>query len=355
MDFKTFKERYQKEPVTHVPNHVSNKPVVSICVQAYQHAAYIKDCLDGLLTQKTEFPYEILIGEDASTDGTREICLEYAEKHPEKIRLFLHERENNVLVRGEPSGVFTSAYNFFLAEGEYMAICDGDDYWTDPLKLQKQVDFLEENPDCTLCTHGYKTIFIDGSQPDEIHSIKSLKSKKISSEEIIGRMYIRTLTMLFRVSTFDPVPDLFFKSPYGDYPIQLICAHKGSIGYLGGESMAVYRRGVKGSYNEKVLGNKKEKAAISLKRTEDHLKCMDLFNELTNYKYNSIIEERKRKWALRFLFYFQDGHSKKETLKMTRKFVKKPFRLDTLGQAFWIRFILGKQVYDRLKRKPKPF
>jgi len=138
-------KKYQKVPVREYSNQVNKKPVVSVCVQTYQHVNYIKDCLDGILMQKTTFPSEILLGEDASTDGTREVCIEYAEKYPKKIRLFLHHRKNNIKINGSPTGRFNFLYNLYSARGKYIAICEGDDYWTDPYKLQKQVDFLDVN------------------------------------------------------------------------------------------------------------------------------------------------------------------------------------------------------------------
>ena len=146
MDFQNFKKKYQKIKPEEVVNTTASEPLVSICVQTYQHVDFIKDCLDGILKQETSFPFEILLGEDASTDGTREICLEYAEKYPDKIRLFLHHRENNIKINGKPTGRFIFLYNMFSARGKYIALCEGDDYWTDPLKLQKQVGFLEKIP-----------------------------------------------------------------------------------------------------------------------------------------------------------------------------------------------------------------
>jgi len=153
LTFKDFKEHFQKVPVEHYPHKVKNKPLVSVCVMTYQHKNYIKDCLDGILMQKTDFPFEILLGEDASTDGTKEVCLDYAQKYSDKIRLFLHKRENNIKYNGNPSGKFNFLYNLFNSKAEYIALCEGDDYWNDPYKLQKQVDILEQYNDLVMCTH----------------------------------------------------------------------------------------------------------------------------------------------------------------------------------------------------------
>src|SRR6476469_1008437 len=100
MNFDEFKEKYQKVPVDQFPNSVTEHPLVSVAVQTYQQNAYIRDCLEGILMQKTNFPFEILLGEDQSTDGAREVCIEYAKKYPDKIRLFLHRRENNLKFNG---------------------------------------------------------------------------------------------------------------------------------------------------------------------------------------------------------------------------------------------------------------
>jgi len=146
-----FLEKYQKVPVQEYPNKTSDKrPMVSIITLAYQHENFISNSLDGMLMQQTDFDFEILIGEDESSDKTREICIEYTKKRPDKIRLFLHSRENNVEVYGKPTAYFNFQYLIYEAKGKYLAICEGDDFWTDPLKLQKQVDFLENNQDYGL-------------------------------------------------------------------------------------------------------------------------------------------------------------------------------------------------------------
>lgn len=158
MNFQEFLSKYQKVPVEHYPHQVDKKPLVSISVVTYQHANYLCKCIDGILMQKTDFSFEVLLGDDVSEDGTREICIEYAQKYPDKIKLFLHRRENNISIEGQATGRFNFVYNLFSARGKYFAICEGDDYWTDPLKLQKQVDFLEENGEYAAAYHSAKLI-----------------------------------------------------------------------------------------------------------------------------------------------------------------------------------------------------
>src|SRR5690606_24296792 len=115
---------------------------------------YIRECIESVLNQKLSFQYEILIGDDDSTDGTREICMQYAKQYPEKIKLFLHKRENNILIEGRPSGRFNFIYNLYSARGKYIAFCEGDDYWTNTDKLQQQIKILESNKIYNICFHN---------------------------------------------------------------------------------------------------------------------------------------------------------------------------------------------------------
>ena len=125
------------------PGKLCRNPVVSVNMLAYNHEPYIRQAIDGVMMQKTDFEFELIIGEDASRDGTREICLEYQRRFPDKIRvLWWHEN-----VSGLGGNVMRTRAR---CRGEFMAFCEGDDYWTDPLKLQKQVDVMRKNPDVGL-------------------------------------------------------------------------------------------------------------------------------------------------------------------------------------------------------------
>lgn len=152
-----FLNQYQKVPIEEYPNQTAlKKPLVTVCVFAFNHAAYIAKCLDSILMQQTNFDFIIYLGEDVSEkDNTREICIEYAEKYPDKIRLILQRKENKFPLRGRPSGRFNIFYGFLSTQSKYIALCDGDDYWTDPLKLQKQVDFLEANSQYGICCTNF--------------------------------------------------------------------------------------------------------------------------------------------------------------------------------------------------------
>lgn len=146
---ESFIRQFVKTPVLEYPNNVLQTivdPKVTVHLFTYNHVLFIRDTIEGALMQQTNFAYEIILGDDESTDGTREICMEYAKKYPGKIRLMLHKRDNNIKVLGKHCLIFQYLYNSFCARGKYIAVCSGDDYWTDPQKLQKQYDFLQANP-----------------------------------------------------------------------------------------------------------------------------------------------------------------------------------------------------------------
>lgn len=175
------------------------EPLVSVCVQTYQHADYIKECLEGILMQKTDFAYEVIVGEDASSDGTREICKEYAARYPDKIRLFLRSRNDVVHINGKATGRFNLIENLNASRGEYIALCEGDDYWTDPFKLQGQVNFMSLNSQYYLI--GSNAYRMDGNSTRKCMSL----TQDVIAErfELVKFEPIPTATLMFRRALFD--------------------------------------------------------------------------------------------------------------------------------------------------------
>lgn len=206
MTFEDFTNRFEKVPVAEHSVPLKIKPVVTVCIQTYNHADFIGECLESVLKQKTTFPIEILLADDDSCDGTRDICFSYAKKYPEKIRLFLHSRKNNITIRDQPSSTFIALYNFYKARGKYISICEGDDFWGDPLKLQKQFVFLENNPCYSLCYHNYEIINSSGSL---IISDKAfpLVDDLNPRELLLSFKHPATLTIFFRNVINDYFPE----------------------------------------------------------------------------------------------------------------------------------------------------
>jgi glycosyltransferase involved in cell wall biosynthesis len=205
-------------------------PLVSICMITYNHEAYIAKAIEGILMQRTSFKYRLIIGEDHGTDKTRQICEDYSLRYPDKIELLPSEKNLGMM------------HNFIRTlkscNGKYIALCEGDDYWTDPLKLQKQVDFLEANPEYTLS-------FTQNEIYEE--SLKSLKQGCIcnkinytTSDLLAGYNFIPTATVVFKRDAVLPLHHSFLQYTMGDWPLNIIASTKGKINCIP-ENTAVYR------------------------------------------------------------------------------------------------------------------
>ncbi len=214
------------------------KKVTVVCV-TYNQEAYIRQALDGMLMQKTDFPYEILVGDDASTDGTAAVIREYAEKYPDKITAVL--REKNIGAGKNSTDLYARIRT------PYVAVCDGDDYWIDENKLQKQVDFLEAHPECGLCLTHLRMIFEEGGQPDEIIPdplFRDIYSRRgLDAHDLILYNFITPAAVMWRWRFKDGLPewcDLSTLVP-GDLCMNLLHLKDARIGLMD-DVTAVYRR-----------------------------------------------------------------------------------------------------------------
>ena len=217
-----------------LPNEVLKEipePMVSIRTSTYNHGPYIKQCIEGVLMQKTSFPFEYIIGEDFSTDETREIVFEYAKKYPQIIRVVTADYNVGSKANGQRC--------IRRSRGKYMAICEGDDYWTDPLKLQKQVDFLEANDEYGL-VYSKVRVFVQKNQKMAL----SLFGSQISSyEQLLLVNTIPTLTACFRtiyLLEYIKIEEMHNKL-LGDYPLWLYIASKSKLKFID-EVVGVYRK-----------------------------------------------------------------------------------------------------------------
>ncbi|HBR15088.1 MAG TPA: glycosyl transferase family 2 [Candidatus Omnitrophica bacterium] len=208
----------------------AQQPKVSVKMVTYNHESFIAQAIESVLMQEVEFDYEIVIGEDSSTDGTRGIVLDYQKRYPDRVRLLLTDRN-----RGR-------RHNFLqtlkACRGKYVAMLDGDDYWTSPRKLQKQADFLDTHPGCAICFHNAVMIYENGKAPRLYHREKLKQILKL--EDLLYGNIMPTCATMFRNHLFDEFPGLFDPLPFGDWPLQILNARHGDIGYLD-EVMSVYR------------------------------------------------------------------------------------------------------------------
>jgi glycosyltransferase involved in cell wall biosynthesis len=250
----------------------SEMPIkVSVLVMTYNHAKFISQALESILMQQVNFNYEVLISEDCSTDGTREIVKEYYDKFPDKIQLLLSEKNihsNAVVVRGIDA-----------ARGDYIALLDGDDYWMSSDKLQKQVDFLDTHPDCALCFHNAQVVYEDNSQEPWYWTPADQKQFSTLEDIWLGN-FIATCSTMFRRGLFGEVPDWYDSFfPITDWPLHILNAEHGNIGYIN-EVMGVYRYHSEGLYSPFSQFQKLEKT----------LNFYHKINAELNYKYNKIVK-----------------------------------------------------------------
>jgi len=212
---------------------------VSVCIVTYNHEKFIAQALDSALMQEADFDYEIILGEDESQDGTRQICIEYARRYPDRIRLFLRSRKDVIYINGQPTGRFNFVENLKAARGEYIALLDGDDYWTDPHKLQKQVDHLDSHPEQAICCHDVMEVY-ENRQTLPHRFCPPNQKDTATLEDLLAGFNVPAPSVLFRRGLFGEFPAWFFQAPIGDIPLHVLNAQHGEIGYLN-EVMAVHR------------------------------------------------------------------------------------------------------------------
>lgn len=184
----------------------SFSPLVSICCITYNHEKYIRDAIEGFLMQKTDFPFEIIIHDDASTDKTADIIREYEKEYPE-IFTCVYQEENQLSKGIRP----LPTYIFPKVRGKYIALCEGDDYWTDPMKLQIQVDAMKKYPQCWMSFHPAFEISSNGEKIGITGRMADENFKIFSPHEVIlgGGEFSPTASLIFRNELLKDLPDFF--------------------------------------------------------------------------------------------------------------------------------------------------
>ena len=263
-----------------------DKPLVSIACTTYNHARYLSEALHGFLIQETNFPFEIVIHDDASTDGTQEIIVSYAERYPRTIRTVLQT------VNQHSQGINSALVAFSHCRGNYIAFCEGDDYWTDPCKLQLQVDMMRSKPAITLTFHD--CLRREEARGDRTNERACLLEKKtFTLEDIVQRdWFIPSQSMVFRADTLQH--SAWMHHVFGlDWAMHLLLAEQGEVHFID-RIMGVYR------INGASISANRPPGFFQVK----HIQTLSYFNVHTEFRHDELISSRlDRERKLLYLAY----------------------------------------------------
>jgi len=305
---------------------------VSVLVITYNHERYIAQAIESALAQQTSFDFEIVVGEDCSTDRTRAILLAYQQRYPDTIRLLLPEK-NIGMHRNFVQTLHACA-------GEYVALLEGDDYWTSRHKLQKQVEFLERHPKCAICFHATALIYEDGSHPPGKYP--GGHQKEISTiEDLLVRNFMQTCSVMFRRGLFDTFPDWFFTLKLGDWPLHVLNAQHGDIGYID-EVMSAYRLHLAGVWSTQNRA----------KHLQETIRVLRTLNRHLAYKY-----DRRVRTSISICycglagFYEQRADLKQARANILRSLIEKPLNRDYFqAQVALLLKLYAPALYRPLRR-----
>ena len=290
--------------------------IVSICCITYNQEAYIARAIEGFLNQTYIDYCEILIHDDASTDNTLRIVEKYNKQYPDIIRVFPEQVNQYSL------GDHQMCQRLFQkAKGRYIALCEGDDYWSDSHKIERQMKFMENNADYAMCFHAAS--FYDCRQKKEIRDIRFTKhSREVSIEEVIsaGGTLIPTASLFFRREAVCQLPDFYYNCPVGDYPLQLYLAVTGRSYYME-QKMSVYCKYTQNSVSTQLAGTQEKRITLY----KQLIKMLQEFSDYTQCRYEGAVEKRIHAYR------FEIAYMKKNFSVLLRK----PYRKYLFEKSPW--------------------
>ena len=302
----------------------------------YNHGNFVGEAIQSVMDQNTNFQFCLFLIEDYSTDNTRQICIEMKEKYPEKIKLTLNKTNF-----GMQKNALQIHKACFESDAKYIAVLEGDDYWTDPLKLQKQVDFLDANPDFAICFHKAKIVYDDGIEPSYPDINKNTK-EVTTIEDIVKGNYIHTPTVVFR-NYKHTLPEWFETAFPGDWVLHVMNACNGKIRFMN-EEMGVYRVHSNGVLSTKYKNYKGIKFLFTIMKVTEYLK-----------------EKKQNAWKgthqLYYSVYFLSSGIKNEfninRLRRSLIFLKAGYKLRSKKALlfFWLPIVFGNKtqtIWDKI-------
>lgn len=297
---------------------------VSVAMITYNHEAFVAQAIESVLVQQTDFVVELVIGEDCSTDGTRDIVADYARKYPERIRPLLHDHNLGLMGKNNLVAVYQAC------RGEYIAFLEGDDYWTDPHKLHKQVDFLDDHPDYVLCFHDTMIINEHGNLL-ETSVLPATSKQDLPGDALIRASLIPTLTACFRnVLSFPPE---YYKVLNADTFIYSMLGQHGGAGYLGNviepAAHRIHPGGIWGSLDD---------WNSDLVWTNTAYWFSKYYNRIGLTEYGDYYQARYRQLLMRMVTLFLEKDIRRRFVQIWSEFLSR--RENVLDPAFVCRFVL---------------
>lgn len=260
---------------------MKNKILVSVGMPTYGQEQFIAEAVLGVLSQQCDFEIELIVADDCSPDNTAEIVQHIIETHPNGswVKYIRHEKNKGAIPN--------FAWTFSQAKGNYIAACEGDDYWTDPLKLQKQVDFLEKNPEYSIVFHKVKEVDVNGIPVQNALNRADIEETYDINYLATGN-FIHTPSVVFK-KNFSKFPEWIDMSPIGDYPLHMLNAQHGLIKYLP-EEMAAYRIG-SGIWSSQTRIHQFVNTLFTLKLLITYFSNQQDIKERLLVQYNALMQE----------------------------------------------------------------
>ncbi len=313
------------------------EPLVSVYCMTYNQEKTIGQTIESIVAQKTDFPFELIVHDDASSDDTAKIVREYADRYPHIVRpIFQNENQfkNCNLIKTHIHPV---------AKGRYVALCEGDDYWSDECKLQLQAEYMLSHPECSFCFHAVHQLSSDGS----MMVYRPLKSDcEVSASLIIkrGGLFCPTVSSMFRRDVMDLWPEFRNVADVYDYPAQVLAATMGTVHYID-RIMGVYRFASEGSWTAQ------HESKIDYTHVENESCWLELFDAYTERRYTAAIDyHMAHMWFTEYRKTFEPAVRKKAIKHIRRLPLGERIMFTVLFGVFSVLGKRGNHLWQVMKK-----